>query len=349
MFMRTANLNKSYLGLVISILLFVCSCRDKKYEPLEPDSCFLQSAVEYQSIPNPDFSCCDCPIGLQELNSAEIPFDYFYPTINTSTTDEIYYYKKDNINSSFGYEIWKTNLCTGDQVNIINGALHEIEWGQGDWIFYTGIDQKIYKVKGNGDSLRLLDQASLGVYNRGVKVNPSGTQILFQTVLGNETILKLADIDGNPTQDIINSPSVRTWDWVNDSIICYVYRDNRDQEFYLKRLDSGELTKFFEFPIVNTTDSLITDIQFSSSTNSIIWVGLRTIGLTRIETGETEIIYSGYSDEQFLSIDVVDDWKSIILNKRKMHQIDFCTMDSDYEFIVLSLEQDFGDKKLLFN
>ena len=332
--------------LFIALFIFI-GCRKNTTLPMI-DSCLEQASLAYHHQNDPNFNCCDCQVSILEVFSEEIPYDYFYPILKEGSNGNkaIVYYRRDNLSPFAGFEVWHSDLCSGQKTLLADNALYGLEWGTDGWVYFTGFDQGVYKVKPNSDSLTRVDKISFGDFNRYPKVSPQGTEILIESEYNGETNVYIYNTIDSTLKTVIEGPSLSAWDWVNDTSICVVYRDGLNQKFAVRNLNTDTEEIYFEIDIKFSTDSFVTQIEYLAELNSIFWCGRGLVGKVDLSTRTNKVIFSAYSHEDILSFGINEEaveW--LVVSKRKMNQIDLCTVDSNFDLILTNINTG-NDRKL---
>lgn len=333
---------KQYRFLFFALFLLNIRCR---HEPLHdfPDArygCLAQYLSPVTPMRDTSYHCCNCVWDWEELISSAIPYDYLNPCFNPDNNNQLAYYRVDNTMPGFQrYELWVDDFCTKEKKLIATNALYSITWGKNNWILYTGIDQNLYKVKCNGDSLTQVTNAPAGSYKKFPKFNPIGDKVLYQGDLFGQNNLFIIDLDKHGSTDTILTEEsllgIIAWDWVTDTTICYVVWSPTIQ-ISLYNTESRGKTVLNEFMIQHSTDSIISSVAPLRAENSIIWCGPGVVGKTNIATKHSEVLIKRFPEEFFLDISVLQNGTDFLLNKRVRHQIDNCTVDSNFDFYLVN-------------
>jgi len=261
-------MKKILILLVVSIAIF--SCRKDKPIP--------QPKIEIPIISTPNTPTLPC-IGDYNLYSVDTfdfvlsdlintttigpffyyPDDYAYaaPIFNPNNPYEIIYEKAITNPVTFPSEIWKFSFCTGETTLITDQFYYNLDWGINGWIIFTSVDQRIYKVKDNGDSLTALSTVS--GYNRVGKWNPSAT--LYWNERNNDGVV-IEHPDGSVEKIIATLPFGPT-DWINDSTLL----GWRDNNFYAMNIYSESLT------LLNNSWTPSISLKIFDRDNMVCYVG----------------------------------------------------------------------------
>ena len=202
---------------------------------------------------------------------------YIAPELNPSNNNELLILKNDSV---FIFNRGLNNKTFSFKFSFWN----KISWSKKNWLIMAGSDQKIYKIKPNGDSLTLLVNT---LNNFNPIWNDSGTQFCVQ----NNTINKVVRYDDNGVpidtiQQLTNHPLS---DWgSNNKIIfglytLFVYDFNNNNRINLYTLPSGK-GSFSGF--------------FWLNNNEFIWSYTYGIYKTNILTNQTTLLkYTCNSNE----------------------------------------------------
>ncbi|MDP1815414.1 MAG: hypothetical protein Q8K92_13280, partial [Leadbetterella sp.] len=293
-------MNFSLCGFFIFLLLFFCSCK-KEIAPAYNSGCLSPYLSPSFPADDPNFECCNCGFDVQEIYSSAIPYDYYYPFFNPDNRNQIVYYRGDNTQSIFkGYEIWFLDFCTQKRQLLAKDALYGIELGANDWVFYTAINQNIYKIKSNGDSLTQVTFTH-GGYNRDPKLSPSGTQLLYQTEVNGITNLLIRDFNTGEFDTIKTASAAGSWCWIDANRIFYaVWRNTAVVALCVFDIKTRQETEIQELSVGASIALLIANAQYLKKDNSIIWCAYKTVGKTNINTGEHKILLNAFENEVFL-------------------------------------------------
>lgn len=317
-------------------LLFFWSCK-KEIAPPDNTGCLRPYLSLSFPAEDPNFDCCNCGMDVAEIFSSAIPYDYFYPCFNPNNRNQIVYYRRDNTQSpSNGFEIWFLDFCTQNRLKLATDALYGINWGSNDWVFYTATNQNIYKIKSNGDSLTQVT-ATLGGYNRYPKFSPSGIQFMYQSEINGITNLLIQDINTGEIDTIKTTSAIVSWCWIDENNIFYAIWKNAD-ELTLRVFDinTRQETELSSLLVGVSIDLLIDNAQYVKKDHSILWCAYKTVGKTNINTGENTILLNAFDHEVFLGLSIVGDDGDFVLNKRIIHLVDSCHIDSEYDFYLIS-------------
>lgn len=299
------------------------------------------------SFPSEDttYNCCNCAVDWQEVFSSDIPYDYFYPCLNPSNSDQISYYRRDNSQVWFnGYEIWTVDFCNNERLKLVGNALYGINWSKSGWIFYTAIDQNIYKIKNNGDSLTQITFTT-GGYNRYPKISPSGNKFMYQSEVSGITNLLIQDFLSGSVDTIKTTPATGAWSWIDDDRIFYTMLGNDNtQTLFVFDIYTRQEKELHRLSIQGSLDSLIITTIPLLKENSLLWCAHKFVGKTDLSSGESTIILAAFKQERFLDITALGDESLFILNKRVVHQVDDCHIDSNYDFYLIGKNTSRQDK-----
>lgn len=246
------------------------------------------------------------------------------------------YYRHDNTQALFtGYEIWVADFCKNEKRSIVKDALYGTNWSKNDWIFYTAVDQNIYKIKSNGDSLIQVTFTANG-YNRYPKISPSGNKFMYQSEAGGITNLLIQDFSSGKVDTIRTTPAISAWSWIDDERIFYTeLGSDNTQYLFVFNIYTRLEKKLQQVSIQGSLDSLIISAIPLLKENTVLWCANKVIGKTNLSSGETSILLKAFKQEWFLEIAVPLDESAFILSKRTMHQIDDCHIDSNFDFYVI--------------
>jgi hypothetical protein len=277
--------------------------------------------------------CSDCPFDCQEVFSEEIRYDYFYPVFNPNDKDEIAYLRFDNTTWGVEHELWKLNLCTGEHLLLSENAAYGLSWSVKEWLIYTGVDQQIWKVKSNGDSLTQMTFS--GDYNRHPKWNPGGDKYLYNTQNSSDNWYIISNEKGEPIDTIVELETSAHYNWIDTDKISFL-TSNGSTSF----LQYIELTDYSIYSILGIDhsqghDSLVQSTSGLLSENSIVWCAIKVIGKTDMNTGQTTYLKSGFSNRRYWFLDVSRDNSHLLFARQDRYQIDECNYDSEYRIFIM--------------
>lgn len=335
------TMRTKYFICLLMLTGIISACCDSD-DPIIENDCLEQASFISESVDDTTYNCCpNCWFDSEELYFAGKPYDYAYPCFNPNNSNQIAYYRYNTSSVEVGWEIWIQDLCTGEKRMIVNDANYGIDWSVKDWIVYTAIDQQIYKIKSNGDSLTRLTPR--GDYNRYPKWDLKGERIVYECEdIGDTRTIILNEVTS--LRDTIPEMSrIEAWNWINNNEIFYVNTtwdgSTGSTTQYLKKFDlnSRQSTLLHTLDIVDNNDYLLLSTDYSSTINSAIWCAYGTIGKTNISTGTHEIIKESYRQESFYNAVVSKNEKYILFDIRSRKLVDPCTYDSDYGLYIMDL------------
>lgn len=237
-----------YFLSILSIGSLLISCTKDKVSPFDfegnSEICDCQDIPQYQGLGNGYIYNYDSSY-------------YLWPMFHPLDDNRFLYVKKEN-------SLYK--IYTYDQINHSSFLVHEgviksaPQWGANDWIIFAGQDNKIYKLKPNGDSLTLLTEETGNWFHP--KVNISGDYFIsYKAGVGMDTSI-IFNINGDPI----------------DSISLYFAKGDWKHPFCMAvaRNDQLTLTDF-------NTDQTISTINFNNyAIDSYFWIGQENGILTNI-------------------------------------------------------------------
>ncbi len=330
-----------YFIYLLAVLAIVSSCCDSE-EPIIEANCLEQASFPSESVDDTIYNCCpDCFFDSEELYFAGQPYDYAYPCFNPINSSQIAYYRYNTSTVEVGWEIWMHDLCTGEKRMLVNDANYGIDWSVKDWIVYTAMNQQIYKIKSNGDSLTRLTPR--GDYNRYPKWDTKGERIAYQCEDSGNSFFIIFNAKTQIRDTINELWTAGAWNWIGDNQISYANAtwdgSTGITTQYLKKFDlsSRQSTLLHTLDIVNNNDYLLLSTDYSANVNSIIWCAYGTIGKTNSNTGLFEVIKDAYRQESFYDAVVSRDEKYILFDIRSRKLVDPCRYDSDYGLYIMGL------------
>ncbi|MCF8373572.1 MAG: hypothetical protein K9H64_18270 [Bacteroidales bacterium] len=106
---------------------------------------------------NPDYcKCCpkceDFPSG-NSTSISRSQFQYMQPCYNPNNSNEFVFHYRDYETNTF--QLVKYNIKTNEKEILINDfyTIFQPKWGENNWILCTDLNNSIWKIKSNGDSL----------------------------------------------------------------------------------------------------------------------------------------------------------------------------------------------------
>lgn len=280
-----------------------------------------------------DFSPCE------ELSHEGIRFDYYYTCFNPANPNQIAYYRYDNSKFQSVFDIWTLDLCTGEQRKLTDNGYYGLDWGINGWLLYTSPDQNIWKIKSNGDSLTQLTFE--GAYNRYPKWDPKGERIAFQRQsVGTLSILIICDANGFSLDTIEQLNSIGSWSWIDEHRICYLVTEPNTSPTVTKLkyydMNIGKVQFLHDFTVGLTLDSLVLSTASFLEENSLLLVAIGFVGQVDLNTGNFKIIREAFRQEWFQeNISYHPASGQILFNNRIIHNVDECTVDSEYGLFLM--------------
>jgi hypothetical protein len=211
----------SFFGIIVLLFLaFFFACKKEMPAIITPiDPC----AKNYELYSKPydniykGRSNRGCPVTLKAVYDDK--FSYRVLGINPKNKYEICFLRKLNsIPFTRYYDLLKYNFCTNQTSIIVNNVKVSSDWSFQDYfVFVSAIDDKVYRIKSNGDSLKQLSNVVEFYYIP--KWSPNGTKI----VLNNNTVI---DASGNSLGKIPFFISAYVWE--SDSTLFYYPDDDKD-------------------------------------------------------------------------------------------------------------------------
>ncbi len=296
---------------------------------------FTETATE---IEDSNFIFCPdtCFIDCEELYSSAIPYDYIEPCFNPKNPEQLAYYRFDNTAFEVGSEIWVADFCTGEKKMLVNNALYGLDWSVKDWLIYTADDQKIWKVKSNGDSLTQL--TFVGDYNRYPKWSPDGERIAFNAEIQGGQYFFIMNSIGEIEDTVDALSNARVWTWVDSSRICYVIDENLIQKFRVFNLLNGTNDFLNGLSLIEHPYSYILSMENVPGESSIFWCAIESIGRININDKTFVVTKKALRQERYLDMSIRLSKDEILINKRIMHNLPSCRVDSEVDFYLIAKE-----------
>ncbi|CAN5405149.1 hypothetical protein BH11BAC7_BH11BAC7_11370 [soil metagenome] len=190
-------------------------------------------------------------------------FQYSYPhylfrepCFNPLNSDEFVYVREIRENS-VTTELWKHIISTDTDIFLALGAFGHPQWGATGYVLFTRPDNKIWRIKINGDSLI---QLTFGTgYDLSPLWNGEGDRFIYS---GNNQPL-IADIDGNT----IDTVPVHG-DWSADGTkLCFVAGSGGSGHIAYYQITTGEMVNVASVPI----DESVWEVYWKSDSRTIYW------------------------------------------------------------------------------
>jgi len=323
----------------ILALSAIASACCKSDDPIMETNCLEQTSFASESVEDTTYNCCpDCLLDPEELYFAGQPYDYAYPCFNPNNSNQIAYYRYNTSTVEAGWEIWVQDLCTGEKRMLVNDANYGIDWSVKDWIVYTAIDQQIYIIKSNGDSLIKLTPR--GDFNRYPKWDAKGERIAYQCEDKGITRFIIFNESDGTRDTVLDMDRSRIWGWLDETKLFYVYGYyNPDIQMSIYSTYIYDLSAQKK-EIINTFDDdpsyFLSGNQFNKE-SGIVLSAYRAIGKLDIKTGKFKIIKTAYRQESFYNAVVSKDEKYILFDIRSRKLLGPCTYDNDYNLYIMDL------------
>ena len=198
---------KSLSIVFIFCLIGLIACRDQ--EPPEP-----VKVVRYEKYLKPvEGAVFKNGLSGSLISPPFIPrdrYDYRSPIFNPSNPYEVAYIRRDHDKPrNENDELFVFNFETGIARFVINNHFSDLAWNSDGWLYYTGMDGNLWKIKSTGDRNTLHLPFGYLQYNR--KWSPSGEKFACNDVAGD---LQLRSIDGDTLKQ--TTFKYRLLDWLNE-------------------------------------------------------------------------------------------------------------------------------------
>lgn len=324
-----------YLSILI-IFYTLQSCQDEDVI-LEMQSMNCIDPIEDYAVPISEvadssiIACNNC-VSCQELISDTIPFDYKFPCFHPNNDDLFAYYRFDNSQLNSNSEIWIINFCTAEKRMIVDNALAGLDWNRKDWLIYTGVDQNIYKVKSDGDSLTQLTYE--GEYNLYPRWSQSGEKIAFETERLGQNYIFISNKDGESIDTINELSNITAWSWVNENELFFVREEFNVRSLNTFNLETKEATFLHTLGLIQSSDSLIINSTLIFGNRIILWCAAGLIGKTYLDFDEYQIIEETLIHEKFNYVALVPGNQEFIVNKSTRHYEGNCQYSNKEEFFL---------------
>ena len=140
-------------------------------------------------------------------------FAYYYVSPNPNNEYEFCFIRKNN--STGLKDLCKFNFCTGIITSMAKNVSYSPNWSKKNWIIYTGINNQLWKIKNNGDSL--IQLTNTNSYNNHAKWNLSGTKYVYYDASAFN--FKIANEYGNIEKNF--KLPMLCWNWYSENEIVY--------------------------------------------------------------------------------------------------------------------------------
>ncbi len=246
-------------------------------------------------------------------------FGYGRPCFNPNNPNEFVYTKTDSSKPNEINEIWTYNLETKENRHIADDALYYLKWGHNNWIVFNRIDNQVWKVKSNGDSLTQLTSEHWSLYPDW---HPDGKKIIFQRVDESpRPNLMIMDDNGQVISEL-DSTLGWTAHWSPDGEKIIFGKDNRTLG-YVNTCNLSQIHPVRVIPNIVNSISPYSIFWFPDS-DKVAWAdGLGSLRITNIYTHETVLVKLGCDSRTYLTPSVSSDGKKIIverINRRKVEK-----------------------------
>jgi hypothetical protein len=226
--MLSIIIKNGFFGIIVLLYLaFFFACKKETPTIITPiDSCVQN--YELYSKPYDDLYkgayVISCPAAPKRIYPDK--FSYRSLGINPKNKHEICFLRQLNSTPSFRYyDLLKYDFCTNKTSLIVSNVKTVSDWSIQDYfIFVSYEDDKVYRIKSNGDSLKQL--ANVEEFYKLTNWSPNGTKI----VLNNNTVI---DASGNNLQKL--PFIIATYTWESDSTLFYCSYDDPKDDFKLLR------------------------------------------------------------------------------------------------------------------
>lgn len=313
------------LNFILLMLVFiVSSCHDDDIIISENISCTENTGELVQNYDSTIVITCPIMFDYIHLNQ----FDYTQPVFNPTNPDEIIYIRVDNVGGN--KEVWKYNFCTDETKFITDKASYGIDWSSKDWVIFSGFDKQLYKVKSNGDSLIQLTNNN-NLFHNDAKWNEEGDFYLFEVFLTSDPIrLLISDENGNITDTLPPCVGTVSWNWDNEKIFFSNTAEDASNTYYGEyNQNTREIQQLGSLPINGNSFNAITNVKYSSSSNSLYWNNSYHIAKHSLNNSDVEYLTTGFDNRLYINIDVSPTENVIITSRSNLRQIDECTIEGE--------------------
>ncbi|MFK8104556.1 MAG: TolB family protein [Saprospiraceae bacterium] len=334
------NVKLPYLLFFLIFIAIFTNCNKEEITNPIPTLACDQGLARYATDATNDnweIDCSNCLIDCYEIYSDVIRYDYYYPVFNPKNNNEIAYLRFDNTTWGLAHDLWIFNFCTGEQKKIADNAAHSLSWSDKGWLLFGGVNQQLWKVKTNGDSLTQLTFS--GDYNRFPKWNPSGDKYLYNTQTGSTGFYIIADEEGVPLDTLTEMASSGSYSWIDEQRIGFLI-GTPSSTIILKYLDltNNSVKTLLEMEHGMYNDSIVKSTAGFLAENSIVWCAKRVIGKTDINTGATASLKSGYANRQYQSLDVAGDQTKFLFSRQNINPVVDCKFDSEHRIYIMDTD-----------
>ncbi len=260
-------------------------------------------------------------------------FGYGRPCFNPNNSNEFVYYKTDSTKPDVISEIWTYNLVTKEERHLANDGLYMLKWSSKNWIVFNRIDNQVWKIKSNGDSLTQLTYEHWSLYPDW---HPDGEKIIFRREDDSpRPNLMIMDKDGEIISTL-DSTLGWTAHWSPDGEKI-IYGHNNQNFGYVYTDNPTAIHKVRVIPNIKNSISAYSIFCFPDS-EKITWIdAYGSLRITNIYTRETVLVKQGCDAKKYLSPSVSSDGKKIIVERINQKKMAENTIYATFDIYIIDL------------
>lgn len=285
-----------------------------------------------------DDSSSDCedfisssPFGFY-LNSFP-PFLYIKPCFNPNDENEFIYVKLNS--ATMESDLYKYNLIDQTSTLLINNVSGYPQWGKTDWILFEMNDERLWKIKSNGDSLTLL--ISDGIYNDYATWNSSGDRFIFRLHYGDSVNSIISDIDGNY---LLQTASIYyeggAWNPNPEKI---AYASELDQDYGIAWCDTNlSESHTFVFMASQNGDDILKGMAWLPDEENVMWSTGNTVSISNIYTGKTTQLFENCDAKKYIYPSISPDGTKVIFEKVVQNKLSEVELYIVNELVIMNID-----------
>jgi hypothetical protein len=338
-------MNRITLFALLSIFC-LCSCNSEKDDILpnpineiEEEPCLWDAYVTKVVNQDTIIDFTTCPSELAEYYPD--PYRYEYPVFNPNNPDQIAYLRRDNSSLGPSKELWTFDFCTGEQKFLLGDVFFDLDWSVKDWLLFTRLDNQIWKIKANGDSLTQVTCAN-GISFRS-RWHPTGEGFLFS----------LNSLNGYSLYANECGIYLDTFSQINLNLNL-AWKD--DTHIYSWGSSSSPINDrgIFEYNTVDNSLELITPLSFDSfliydievnkiNKDELYWLNQTwMIGKSNSNVPDYDLVVVSADNRRYEYIALAPDHSKLLVTRIDQKQISICELEvrkSLYYFDLQTMEE----------
>jgi hypothetical protein len=317
------------LLLLFAALFFQCKDNDPILPP--PPPCF--AGLDSLTIP---------AINIDTMYPITCPFDgeiypdrykYSFPSFNPDNAEEIAFIRYDYQQGEWSLCI--LNFCSGELKVLTDKVLEDVDWGNGDWIVFTGKDHQIWKIKSNGEDLTRLTNSG---ENSHPIWNVEGSEVAY-TQLGPSGDFYVIDENGILKDTILEMQYHLGYDWSSSDKFS-TFTGGSDFSSYRPGYFDWVTGEFSFVDEVNEMNYIF-DIEWSRDNDELYWIAKRKIAKTDIYTGiRTELVNIPFevNSRYYESFTISPDFKYIVAGRENRKKVNDCDWEITQKLYIMNID-----------